>query len=369
MKRFITFGSIGQFRNIVKDISFSAQYIGMDEENNEAMFDKSIPFPVINAIGTEKIHGTNAGVCFSNSDGFWVQSRKNIIDAPNNPNFTEAPDNADCAFFAYEKYEAWMQIIKALALHYNIDLDREIISVYFEWSGGNIQKKSALSGLDKRAIIFQHFKVSPLEPQLNNAGEEVSARWLETKTTHYLDDVESNIFNIMNFPKVELEIDFNHPSIAQNKMIELVKELEKNSLVGQAFGIKQNIGEGYVFTLEFKGKIHRFKVKGEAHAKGSGKVKTLKPVDEELENKKIEFVNNIACKEFRLDQIYNEVFDVLNGGEGDIKRTGDYLKAVVTDVMKEEADIMEEQELTPKMVNGMISKVARGYMLSRVNRV
>jgi len=361
MKRFITFGSIGQFRNIVKDIGFSAQYVGMDEEENEAIFDKTATLPTIKAIGTEKIHGTNAGVCFSNSDGFWVQSRKNII--------SEELDNADCALVVNRNKEIWMEIISALALHYKIDLDKEIISVYFEWSGGNIQKKSALSGLDKRAMIFQYFKVSPLEPQLNSAGEEISARWLETKTSDYVDHVESNIFNIMNFPKIELTIDFNRPAEAQNKMIELVESLEKNSKVGQAFGIEENVGEGYVFTLEFKENIHRFKVKGEAHAKGSGRVKVLSPADEELENRKIEFVNNIACKEFRLEQMYNEVFDTLNGGEGDIKRMSDYLRAVVNDVLKEELDLMEEQELTPKMVNGMISKVARGYMLSRVNEV
>ena len=359
MKRFITFGSIGQFRNIVKDISFSAQYRGVDEERNEAIFDTTVLLPTLKAIGTEKIHGTNAGVCFSNSDGFWVQSRKNII--------TEELDNANCASSAYQNREAWMEIMNALALHYKIDLEREIISLYFEWSGGNIQKKSALSGLDKRAMIFQYFKVSPLEPQLNDAGEEISARWLETKTDNYLDHIDSHIFNIMNFPKVELTIDFNRPAEAQNRMIALVERLEKNSLVGQAFGVEENVGEGYVFTLAFRGNIHRFKVKGEAHAKGSGRVKVLTPVDEELENRKIEFVNTIACREFRLEQMYNEVFDTLNGGEGDIKRTGEYLRAVVNDVMKEESDIMEAQELTPKMVNGMISKVARSYMLSRLN--
>lgn len=365
MKRFISFGSIGQFRTIIKKISSLVQYIDIDENTKEAIYDKSIILPTIKAIGTEKIHGTNASVCFSNSDGFWVQSRNNIIDAPNNPNFTGEADNGECALNIYKNQEAWIEIIKNLTKYHNIDLNKEIISIYFEWSGGNIQRKSAVSGLDKRAIIFQYFKVSPSEPKLNRRGEETS-RWIETKSINYLDNTDFNIFNIMNFPKVQLEIDFNNPSIAQYKMEKFIESIEKNSLVGKAFGIEKNIGEGYVFTFKFQKDIYRFKIKGNKHAKGKGKINTLSPVKKEFENKKINFINNIACKEFRLDQIYNEVFDTINGGKGDKKKMSNYLRAVILDVMKEESDIMEEEGLTPKMVNGMISIVAKDYMLSRL---
>lgn len=86
MKRFITFGSIEQFRSVVK----AAKYVE--------------PTPVLKAFGTEKIHGTNASVCYSEPDGFWVQSRNGIITPQN--------DNAECALYAEKNKEAWLGIIE-----------------------------------------------------------------------------------------------------------------------------------------------------------------------------------------------------------------------------------------------------------------
>jgi len=373
MKRFITFGSIDQFSTVIKNVKRTAQFVSYDEETKEVTVNREAKMPTIIATGSEKIHGTNAAVCYSEVDGFWVQSRKNIID-------TEK-DNAGCAFAAYANESEWMKIIEDLAYEHNINLDENIISVYFEWSGGNIQKKSALTGLDKRAMIFQYFKVSPIEPQLANDGTETSAKWVETKfRTHkkpdcafqWTDNPEKNIFNIMNFPKVRIEIDFEEALMSQNKMIEMVETLEKDSPVGQVFGIDGNIGEGYVFTFEFNGEINRFKVKGEEHSKGSGKVKTLKPVDEALENAKRTFVNDVACTESRLQQMFTEiVHSVHNGDESEMtmKDMGPFLSLVVKDVIKEHTTDMMEAGFEPKVLNGKISEVSRGFFKTKLVEV
>ncbi|CAA6813747.1 MAG: RNA ligase, partial [uncultured Sulfurovum sp.] len=328
MKRFISFGSIEQFRNIVKNIETTARYSGQDE-NGEPIFDEKLVLPKVIANISEKIHGTNASVCYGERDGFWVQSRKNIINVEE--------DNADCALKAYEHQEAWMKLIRNLAEFYKIDLNKQIVSLYYEWSGGNIQKKTALTGLAKRAMLFQHFKVSPLEPSLE---DETSAYWLETRITdEWVSDVEADIFNIMNFPTYEIEINFEEPLLSQNKMIALVEnEIEPSSPVGRKFGVEGNIGEGIVVTFMFQGNLYRFKVKGEKHAKRVKKLKVQQPIDTLKEQKKIDFVNNYACRTWRLEQIYNEIFDVINGGVGDIKKMGQYLKAFHADVMKEEGD-------------------------------
>ena len=371
MKRMINMGSIEQFRTIVKNVQRTAQFVSYNEETKEVITNKEAKMPVITVIGTEKIHGTNAAVCYSNPDGFWVQSRKNII--------TPEKDNAGCAFQAMANKEQWMGIINALAKEYNIDLNENIISVYFEWSGGNIQKNSALTGLDKKAIIFQYFKVSPINPQTSNNGGEVGSVWKETKTNIYRKEIGEiwecathyNIYNIMNFPHISLDIDFDRPDIAQNKMIELAEEIQYNSPVGNAFGIEKNIGEGYVFSgLDTKGNLIRWKVKTEAHSKGTGKVKTLKPVDEELENKKRKFVNEYAATEGRMDQMYTEIVHSKYNGEASLmtmKDMGDYLSLIHRDVIKEEMDRMSEMGLEPKMVNSLISKVAREYFRDRLD--
>ena len=125
------------------------------------------------------------------------------------------------------------------------------------------------------------------------------------------------------------------------------------------------VGEGVVWVGWYNDVRHVFKVKGEKHA--NSKVKKLKTVDEAKEKAKIEFAN-YATPAWRLEQMYQETFDTLNGGKGDIKRTGDFLKAVVADVMKEETYKMREMNLEPKDVNGMISKIARKWFMEQLDR-
>jgi len=179
------------------------------------------------------------------------------------------------------------------------------------------------------------------------------------------------IWFVDQFPKVSLKIDFNRPDLAQNEMIKLTEEVEKHSGIAKAFDKPNNIGEGWVFTFtDEKGNLNRFKVKGEAHCKGSGKVKTLNPVDSVLEQKKIDFVNEIACTEGRLGQMWTEIVHSVYNGDAslmEMKNMGDFLRLVINDVIKEESDIMVERGLEPKQLNSMISKVARVWFQDKLN--
>jgi hypothetical protein len=362
MKRHINFGSIEQFRNTIKGVTHRARYIGSDADY-KPIYDKHIKLPTITFTASEKIHGTNAAVSFTTTEGFWVQSRSNII--------TPEKDNAGCAAWAYKDESEWMQIITDLSMEHGLDQDNNIITVYFEWCGGSIQKKSAVSSLEKRAIIFQHFKVSPLVPTPADDpnAEDVTATWHETFANDGIcvNDNEAGIFNIMDFPFSQFTVDFEKPLFSQNEMIEKVAEIEANSPVGKQFGVDGNVGEGIVCTAMYKDNLYRFKVKGEKHS--ASKVKTLKPVDEAAEQIKIDFVNNIACTSSRLEQAWQNTFGIENEKMlPDVSMTGDFLRAVIVDVMKEESDIMEENELDPKKINGAISKVARGWFMEQLDK-
>ena len=89
MKRMINYRSIDQFRTVVKNVQHRCAYIGQDENDN-AVYHPSPDYPVITATATEKIHGSNGAVCYNKQLGFWVQSRKSIIEP--------GKDNAACAF-------------------------------------------------------------------------------------------------------------------------------------------------------------------------------------------------------------------------------------------------------------------------------
>lgn len=356
MRRFITFGSIGQFRNVIRNVQEETRRVGYDAELGEPIIDDTIPMPTIDVTASEKIHGTNASVCYSNHQGFWVQSRTSIIDLTN--------DNAGCFFYANSIEQDWMILIERLAEAHNINLDTHIISVYFEWCGGKIQKNSAVSGLDKRAVIFQHFKVSPVISGTDDG------RWIETKDSdgNWVCKEDCNIFNVMNSKSWSFAIDFSKPRMSVNTMSELVlNDIEPNSPIGSSMGKEKNVGEGMVCTFEYKGNLHKFKVKGDKHS--ASKVKILQPVDEIKEQKKIDFVNVHACTSSRLEQAWQTVFGINNKTQTpDIRYTGDFLRAVINDVMKEELDILINLNIEPKEINGMISKMARTWFMTALDK-
>jgi len=361
-QRFINMGSIGKFSAVVKNLCYQVDYDGKDEEGNAKYSYKERP--VLKAIATEKIHGTNMAVCYNADSGFYVQSRKNII--------TPLQDNNGCAFVAESKKDVWMHIINALAVEYNVNLDTHILTIYSEWCGGNIQRNSCVSGLDKRAIMFQYFKVSPLVQDEENPE---AAIWLETRTTQgsmgkvWEGNADENIFNVMDFEYHVIEVDFNKPEVAQNSMIKLLKQNELNSPTAKAFGIDKNILEGYVYTTMFEGQRYVWKVKGEEHSKSSGKVKTLKVIDEKEEQLKSHVAQKVVPG-WRLMQMYQEIINsTYNGDEKllSMKDIGIMLKLVNQDIVKEELDVLTESGFEFKHISSYTSKIIKAWFIDKIN--
>lgn len=366
MKRLIKFNEIGEFSRVVSKLNKHVKY------NNGYM-------PKLEVVFTEKIHGTNAAVCYNDIDGFWVQSRERILSLES--------DNAGCAFTAESLKDDWMAIIHELADYYNIDLHTKTISIYYEWCGGSIQKKSAVSGLDKRSIIFQHFKVSPLNAKLGEDGEVLKtddqpAEWLETckgnkyvdnvsknsfnvMNYKYVDNVDKNIFNVMNYKTWKILVDFKSPKLFQNDFLELVSEVEKCSPIGKAMGQPENIGEGVVGTFLYDDILYKFKVKGEKHT--STKVKVLKPVDTEREKAKVALATKVATAS-RFEQGWQAIFGIDNEIKEPCKESmGDFLRWVFRDIMKEHLDDYAAAGIEPKEINSLINNIARPWFLEQVD--
>jgi hypothetical protein len=367
MKRMIKYPDIKDFNSAIRDITWASQYTGTLDDEGKPIMNRLAKCPTLQVHATEKIHGTNAAVCYSIPDGLWVQSRENIISLEK--------DNAGCASHAYSNETVWMTIIGMLAEEHKIDLEKYIISIYYEWSGGNIQKSSAVSGLDKRAILFKHFKVSPVEPQDDESTE--TAYWLPTSVTgslsfdeadpiSWIDYTNANVYNIMNFPNWEFNVDFENPKLSQNKFIELVEEhIELCSPLGKEMGIENNIGEGIVCEFWFKDTLNRFKVKGEKHT--TSRVKTLAPVDEVKEQKKIEFANKVVTPG-RCEQAWQKTFGIdYEISSPDVKLLGTFLKLVMNDVIKEETQVLFDLELEFKDTTKVLNKLAKNWFDEQLN--
>jgi len=339
MKKMIKFPSIDQFRTVVTNINRHYNFTGLDE-NGDAIYDPSLPKPVLTFKGTVKLHGTNAGVSWNAVDGIWAQSRENII--------TPEKDNAGFAFFVETNKESFTSIMWDLVTGNDINPEENTLTVYGEWAGGNIQKGVGISNLPKTFFVFG-VKVTP-----HTENEEE----LKLKPAYWIDstqirDEDNRIYNIDHFRTYTMEIDFNMPALVQNKLSEITIDVEEKCPVAEAFGFA-GIGEGVVWSVELNGTVHRFKVKGEKHS--SSKVKTLASVDvEKLEG--IQKFVEYAVTESRFNQALENIFP--NEEPIDVKKMGDLIRWVVVDVTKEEMDTMVANGIEPKDVNKYVSTKVR----------
>lgn len=332
-RKMIKFPSIEQFRNIVKSIRENSAYVGKDEEGNP-IFDYNKPSPTITFNGTVKLHGTNSGVTLDVESGLiWAQSRENIITIQN--------DNAGFAFFVDTNINSFKRIFDIVKSQNSIT--DGYITIFGEWAGKGIQKKVGICNIEKSFFIFD------IKHSIKNE-DETKVQWLPIPVVK---GINPRIFDIEEFTTWTIDIDFNRPEEAQNKLVELTNIVEQECPVAKEFGF-DGIGEGIVWRANIDGDVVRFKVKGEKHS--SSKVKTIASVDIEKVNSINEFAD-YAVTENRLLQGIEQVFTSKNIIP-DIKLTGEFIKWIAYDVIKEESDTIAANGLEWKEVAGAVNKRA-----------
>lgn len=342
IKKHISYPKIPQFRHVVGAINRQVEFVDITE-HGEPIYDSTIKKPTLTFKGTVKLHGTNAGVCYNKDKGFWVQSRSNII-TPNS-------DNAGFAAFAEINKEAFMGLIRSVELNNRIDLSEYTISIFGEWAGKTIQRGVGISELDK---AFYLFGVKISKPQ----DEEFNAYWIDSSNLRNLD---CRIYNIEDYETYSVDVDFNMPQLSQNKFVEITNKVEAECPVAKAFGVENSLGEGVVWTTEYKNVVYRFKVKGEKHS--VSKVKKLASIDAEKLKSIQEFVD-YAVTENRFNQAIENIF---GKEELDIKKIGLFIKWVVNDITSEELDTMMKNDLEPKDVNKYIAQKAKEMFFDKHN--
>jgi len=322
------FTEIGQFRNVVRELKSRCDYHGKDE-NGDAIYKHSAPYPTLKFRGTVKLHGTNAAIAKYANGEYRFQSRENELSLElDNAGFMRTMLSKD-----YQK------------LFDNIVFNDSCI-IYGEWCGKGIQKSIAIAELSKRFVIFA-LKVDDVYQDMANYM--------------HIKNEEQGIYNIMQFPGFSIEIDFNSPELIQNKLIELTHAVEKECPIGKYFGIS-GVGEGIVWEYVNGEERYIFKVKGEKHQ--NSKVKTLTTVDTEA----IENINSFieyAVTENRLLQGIDKMREM--NISIDAKSTPDYLRWVYGDVIKEESDTMVANGIDPKKIGSAISAKARIFWLNYLN--
>jgi len=326
------------------------------DDFGDAIMDRAAIKPTLNFEGTVKLHGTNSAVCLSPEGEMWFQSRENII--------TPDKDNAGFAMFAIGNKGEFGKLCWAALnlstceqiLNKSGDNSKHYLVIFGEWCGQGIQKGVAISELSKMFVIFGIALVD----------EEGHKTYLTRKQVEDVCvDAAGQIKCIYDFPTYEMVIDFENPHESQNRLNEITEEVEAECPVGKALGVS-GVGEGVVWRCVEQGwedSGYWFKVKGEKHSKS--KVKTLATVDVERINTIKELAERLAHKG-RLEQMHQQVFNTLNGGETDMTKMGDFIKAVMSDVFKEDTDIIAASGFTGKEISQPIFNICRKFISGKL---
>lgn len=336
--RHYAYPSIEQFRNVIYNVNHKSRYVGQSPDG-EPMYDESRVKPTLRFMGTTKLHGTNFSVVIDRkNEKVYYQSRENII-AP-------IKDNAGSSSYIASFQNEFADYVTAK----NYDAKYDIVIIYGEWCGGNIQRGVALNGLDKMFVVF--------DIRLRNSEDDKDYVWLGRDEVAAFEIPDKRVYNIYRFETWEIDIDFNYPQLKQNDLIAVTEKVEANCPVGKAFGV-DGAGEGVVWKCITEGYTDSgfwMKVKGEKHS--ASKVKKLAEVDVEKVNSIKEFVE-MAVTENRCRQGIDKLI------EADLpvsrKSLGDYLRWIHNDVVKEELDTILKNGLEVKDVAGSISAKAREW--------
>lgn len=330
------FTEIEQFRNVIRAVKAHNDYKGKGEDG-EAIYLHDKPYPTLRFRGTVKLHGTNAAIVAYKRNGdsylYDCQSRERQL--------TLQKDNA--GFMLAMRNKSYQNLFEGIDF-------KDYCAIYGEWCGGNIQKTVALNQLPKMFVIFA-IKIDDVYQNIEDY--------------RHLMINDEQIYNILQFDHFYIDIDFERPEIAQNQIIEKTIAIETECPVGKYFNVI-GVGEGCV--LEHinteTGERYIFKSKGEKHQ--SSKVKTLTTIDtESIEN--IRAFVDYAVTENRMKQGIDKMTEL--GIPIELKSTGDYLRWVYNDVIKEEEDTIFKNQIDVKKLGGAISAKARSFWINFVNNI
>lgn len=336
---FKAYHKIKQFKDVVRDIKFKANFKGMDDEG-QPIYEESKK-PILNFIATTKLHGTNAGICYKPEDGIVAQKRNSLIGKEE-----LAAHFGFNQFVQIEKKLFFTDLMEQLYTKYCTKGDQ--LTIYGEWAGSGIQKGVGISELPKGFYVF--------DAKVYRVSDDTQ-RWLDISTWEFNTD---KVFNINDFPTWNLEIDFNKPAMFQNKLIEITEQIEKECPVSKQLGIENSCGEGAVWSCYWNDDKYIFKVKGDAHS--VTRVKKLASVDPEVLNSIDNFVE-YACTPNRIEQGMQEV----NATEK--KDMPLLLKWVANDIISEETDTLLANNLEWKQVAREVSNRVRQYYFVKLDKI
>lgn len=330
---FCKFPSIEQFRHIVRDVTNTCRYKGKNKRG-ENIFDKSVPLPTLTFTGTVKLHGTNAAVGYNFASGkIWAQSRNCILSAA----------STNCGFWTFVDANT-DALARLCSMVPHVDTDSVLL--YGEWIGNGIQRGVAICELSRRFVLFAAKLVH----------SDKSEEWVADSLLATLKDHDLHVYNVHDYQNWTIDIDFENPDAASERMDAITLNVERECPVAKAFG-KSGVGEGVVWaSLTPEYGLLRFKVKGEKHRVTKSKKGAASRVEASADV--VDFVRKTVT-ENRLEQALHEVF---GDDAPSMAKTGAFIEWMRNDIFKEESDTLQASNLTQKDVVKPLSDAARLWL-------
>jgi len=302
----IKYPKIRQFKDAIKRVKSMAEFIGLDEDKNP-IYDADLKKPVIKFTGAVKLHGTNAGIQYDCRSGELVaQSRSQLVRD---------------GHFGFAQWVASNRA-ELTTIFQNIEAPEGTNSIimFGEWAGRGIQKGVGVTNIDPAFFLFDIAYKSDDEEEL---------LWCDKPL------IESHFFHTISiFPTYEVMVDFNDPAKARDEMEKMVEAVEKECPVAKMLG-HTGIGEGIVFTGQYKNERIQFKVKGDAH-KVVGSKEKIAITEEDLND-----IKELVAYTVTENRVKQGVQEACNG-ELDKRHTGALLRWVVKDIQSEEQDAIDK---------------------------
>lgn len=293
--------------------------------------------PVVKFRGTVKLHGTSGAVRVT---------RGEVTAAGRSQILTVSQDNYGFAHFVSGRTE----LFSTLAQKFISD----DVTFYGEWCGQGIQKRVAVSQLPKMFVIFGIFD--------HNANEWYGIHSPELKYVDVKSLNDNNVWLITQTKTFDVTIDFNDPQPAAERIYDYTVAVEEVCPFGELLGVKA-MGEGIVWTSYDFPKRMVFKSKGEKHKK-HGEKRQVQVDPEKLAS--INALVELLLPEWRLEQGLTYLKD--NNFPFDKTSTGEYLKWISCDILKEETVRISANPYPWKDIVRAVSKTARQYFNNYLER-
>lgn len=370
------FHNTSQFDSVIRTVINKTRFKGIDEEG-KAIYDNYIELPTLSYVSTVKLHGTNASIILHEDGVISFHSKEKLLGfVTPEGEFTLFRDNAEFAQTMSRRIDTIRNVMeeaKVACLGQHSELLYPI-KVSGEWCGKGINNNVGINKLNKKSLFIFGVRVGdPDGKENNNKG----IGWLSPDNDGVFDFYEG-IYDIRDFQRRWINIDFSDPKMIQNELVEktnLVEECCPVSNVLRSIGhlaAEENeelVGEGLVWRPEDPKYSHDsgfwFKTKGKKHS--ASKTRSVAPMDVEKLNSINEFVE-YAATDNRLEQGITEVGRD-DEGRLDIKLMGKYIGWVNRDINKEEGYTLESNNLSMKDVGGKISTTAREFYLNKINEM